>query len=282
MRFSLAAAASVAVFLSACGGSTDSASDETGDTTGGTDGGTEEEVVIDTGPAHILLEGDNQATRLEYDSDADQIIVEKIPFDDEVFESRLDRTASRDESAYRAYSSKRGFDDYTAYTRETDSGAVSVIVVNSGEYKDHGYSGAAYTRTGTTTLPTENQRAFYEGEYLGTRTSEESGGMDVIVGDAELEADFSDDTIRGRITKRRVTEDELGVGAGTDITLANTAIDRSSGVFNGSVSQTNDDVTSEGTYSGILGGDNADETAGYLILERDATRELGVFTAVER
>ncbi|MBR9863129.1 MAG: hypothetical protein GYB24_06785 [Rhodobacteraceae bacterium] len=281
MRFSLAAAASVAVFLSACGGSTDSGSDDTGGTDG-TDGGTEEEVVVDTGPAHILLEGDNQATRLEYDSEADQIIVENIPFDDEVFESRLDRTASRDESAYRAYSSKRGFDDYTAYTRETDSGAVSVVVVNSGEYKDHGYSGAAYTRTGTTTLPTENQRAFYEGEYLGTRTSEESGGMDVIVGDAALEADFSDDTIRGSITKRRVTEDGLGVDAGTDITLANTSIDRSSGTFNGSVSQTNDGITSEGTYSGILGGETANETAGYLILERDATRELGVFTAVER
>lgn len=272
MRLSLAVAASVATLLSACGGGS---SDGTVTTPGGTPG--DIEGVSGTGPAKVILVGDNQATRLDYDGTNRQMIVESIPFDDEVFESRLDRNRARDQDGYQAYSSVRGFDDYTAYRRDSSTGNVNVAVVNSGEYFDHGYSGAAYERVGDTNLPTETQRAYYNGKYIGTRTLNTQGGMDVIIGEANMEVDFSDDTYRGWVTNRVVVQNETGGSSGGDIVLKNSIINRDNATFAGEATQR--DAGLDGTYAGVFGGANAEEVGGHILLEDNITRELGVFTA---
>nr|WP_325253812.1 hypothetical protein [Amylibacter sp.] len=274
MRLSLAVAASVATLLSACGsGGSDGAVTTPGSPTGGTDD------VSGRSPAKVLLVGDNQATRLENDADNRQIIVETIPFDDEVFESRLDRNRALDQNGYQAYSSVRGFDNYTAFRGESSTGDVAVIVVNSGDYIDHGYSGATYERGTTTFLPNETQRAYYQGKYIGTRTSDVGGGMDIINADAKMEADFSDDTFRGWITNRTLTQNDTGVDVGSDITLKNSIIDRDNSTFQGEVVQNVEGTDGGGIYSGVFGGDEGQETAGYILTTVGDNRELGVFTA---
>ncbi len=287
MKIKFAALAVAAVVLAACGGTSGTtAGSGTGSGTGagtGTGGVSSNEPITltsqieDLDATKVLLGGTNQATRFDYNSANDTIIIEDIPFDDDVYSGVYARTPALDRGAYQAYTSTNGFDTYVAYYDTSSTGTVSVGVVNSNEYADHGYSGAMFQRTGTTNLPSTTQKAYYNGNYIGLRTSAVAGAMDTITGTALMEADFSDSTMRGRITNRVMTTSETGAAVGGDIVIRNTAIDRTNGSFAGTVVQ----GVNEGTHQGVFGGTDATEMAGSLVLIDGPakTREVGVYIA---
>ena len=266
-----AATVAVATALVACSGNR--ASD--GGTT--TDPGT----VASTGAATVL--GNFAASRVEYDAATDQMIIESIPFDDDVFSGRYDRDTTLDRGAYRAYVSTNGFDRYIAYFDESASGAVSGGVVGSDRYLDHGYRGAVYTRTGNVTLPSTTQRAYYNGDYVGLRTNAEGGPMETVIGDAEMEVDFSDDTVRGAILNRVVVFSTDPTVATTpirnSITFADSSLNRTNGTFEGGIATPDVD----GSYEGMIadGTGSATEIVGITEIVEGNFSENGTFIAIQ-
>lgn len=273
MRLSLAVAASVATLLSACGG----ASEDDPATVTPTPG-----EVVGLSSAKVL-EADFKATRIQFDESKDEMIIEAIPFDDDVYSGRYTRDTSLDRGAYRAYVSVNGFDNYIAYFDESATGAVNGAVVASDRYLDHGYRGAMYARTGNVTLPSTTQRAFYNGDYVGLRTNAKGGPMETVIGEANMEVDFSDDTVRGAINNRAVVFSTDPTTA-TDpilstIVFADSDLSRTNGTFTGGIATPDVD----GTYEGMLadGTTDASEMVGITEIIIGDYSENGTFIAIE-
>lgn len=272
MKFSLTAACAVAAILAGCSGTDDD--DDTTTTTPATG--------LSSLAAGSVIQTDFQATRVEYDAANDEMIIESIPFDDDVFEGRYIRDASLDQGAYRAYVSVNGFDRYVAYFDESASGAVSGAIVNGGRYLDHGYRGAMYERSQGVTLPTTTQRAFYNGNYIGFRSRADSGTIETVTGTAALEVDFSDTTVRGGIGNRTIVDttnaaDGHGALTSSSITFGDAQLDTTNGTYEGGLSGV------EGSYEGLLanGTGDATETAGIVLLEEGDIQESGTFIAIQ-
>ncbi|MEM9851193.1 MAG: hypothetical protein AAF761_04260 [Pseudomonadota bacterium] len=280
MRYRACAALALAGALVACGGSDDPATGPGGPGNTGPTG---------LGSGQVVVEGDNLATRVEFDATNNTLIVESIPFDDDAFEGRYTRTPALDRGTYEAYTSTNGDDTYVAYYDTSTSGSVYSAVLATGDYLDHGFAGATYGREGNVTLPSSTQRVTYSGNYVGLRTTQGNApGVDTIQGTANLEADFSDNTVRGSITGRTVvaggTTNQGGTGetsAGTDIVLANGALDRTDGTFTGAANETDGGLGGTGTYEGIVGAGDASEIAGVMIITAGDLRETGSFIATE-
>ena len=188
---SILAAAGLLVLCACSGNPTSTKTDSTTTTTASSSNSTTKaEDLASTAAAKVTVGGDDMATKVVYDAVKDEVIVEAIPFDDDIFEGRYQRTASLDKNGYKAYTSTTGFDTYVAYYDTSSTGSVRATVVNSGRYADHGYSGATFERSGSVALPTTTQRAYYNGNYVGLRTHGERGGMDTIQADAKVEIDF--------------------------------------------------------------------------------------------
>lgn len=275
MKLKVMTTAVLCAGLAACGGTDAGGGGTTATPTPGT--------VTGLGAAKVLNE-DFQATRIEYDAAADEMIIESIPFDDEVFEGRYTRTPSLDRGAYRAYASTRGIDQYVAYFDESASGAVSAAIVQGGNYLGHGYRGAMYQRNGSVTMPATTQRAFYNGDYIGSRSNETEGGFHTVTGDADMEVDFSDNTVRGSISNRQVVYSSNAGSAvptiSSTVQFGDSTLDRTNGTFSGNLSQTAD---TSGTYEGMLadGTGNASEIVGTTLIEEFGGQENGVFIAVQ-
>ena len=270
MRFLMTAASlAAASILVACSGNP---AEDSGDSTPPTTDPTE---VSGLGAAKVVVPAPFTATRIDYNSTTDEMIIESIPFDDDVFSGVYTRNAGLDRGGYRAYVSDNGFDNYIAYFDESATGAVKSAVVGSDEYLDHGYRGAMYARTGNVTLPSTTQRAFYNGEYVGLRTHEEGGPMETVTGDARMEVDFSDDKVRGSVINRAVvfsTDPTLATDPIlTTITFTDSNLDRTNGTFSGGISTPDVD----GSYTGLLadGTRNASEMAGVAVIDFEGYSE---------
>lgn len=271
MKPSLGAGLALAMALTACGGST--SDDETSGTTSPGE-------VTGRGPATVIGTG-SSATRITYDAAADELIVESIPFDADVFTGRYTRTPGLDHGAFQAYTSTDGVDTYVAYYDASASGGVAAAVINSNEFTDHGYSGSMYARNGTVVLPSAGQKASYSGDYIGLRTNDGTTTMDTITGDADLAADFSDMTIRGRISNRVIVVSETGAAVGNDLVLVDGAINRENATFSGTVEEATGGLDATGTYEGVIGGTNGSEVAGVLVITSGDLKEVGGFVATE-
>ncbi len=240
--------------------------------------------IVGTGPATVVAE--LTATRVAYDAEKDEMIVESIPFDDDVFTGRYARRRGLDQGAYQAYVSTNGFDRYVAMHDQSDTGVVSGAVVKTDKYLEHGYQGAMYWRAGSVTIPNSTQRAFYNGDYVGLRTIATGGPMETVTGDARMEVDFSDNRVRGEIQNRRIvaTTDSTAdvIAIEPSITFADSTLDRDNGSFasegNGI---TNAEV--EGSYEGLLanGDSAASEMVGIVTIRKDDHEELGTFIAIQ-
>lgn len=281
MKLQIVAATACVATLSACGGThPETAGDDptTGDPTASV---TYTDAPLESrGAASVVLEG-SQTTRIAYDSTNDELIVESIPFDGEVFPSQYERNAAADVGRYQAFQDKDGFEDYDAHYGTTDSGAASVAVVTTGGYSDHGYYGAGYQRHGSVNLPGSTQKGFYTGDYIAHRTVEDGrSGSDVITGQSELEVDFSDAAVRGRIHNRQITVNETGEPITGTIIFRDTDLNRAGADFHGEVF-TNDtgSVVDVGEYHGVLAGQDAVEAAGVVQISDGVWQETGVFTA---
>jgi len=242
-------------------------------TTAGTDNG--------TGPTAKLLSGEYSASRIEYDASKDQLIVESLPFDDDVFEGRYNRVKAFDVPGYNAYRSTTGFDNYIAYYGNSSTGNMSTAIVGQDGYADHGHAGAGYARSTGVALPSSAQRAFYTGKYVGLRTTDDNNPfLDIIEGDAAMEADFSDGKVRGFIRNRVLKQSQSALSAGSNMALTEIAIDRDEAKFKGgSVGGTVDGAAVDGNWEGLFGGPNGEEIAGVVVITHGTYRETGTFIA---
>lgn len=248
------------------------------------------------------------ANSLRYDSDADELVINNIPFDGDSGpdqQARYVRSGSLPngfglyESVETAESGRR---QYYAVFRRSDSGEAKAGAAGTNEYVDFGFGGATAQRTrASISLPARGEYV-YTGEYAAVRIYDErqvgapSPGVEYITGSAQLEVDILDFDTTGAIEGiifDRVLYDVNGnvVGAlNDDIALATAGIDRDTRriLSSDAVGRQLDPglpQISSGSWSGVFAGPNGEEIAGIVVLEgRTGTdpnsgtvRETGVF-----
>ncbi len=168
-------------------------------------------------------------------------------------------------------------------------------IVRTGSYVDYGFGGFVYERNGSVVMPSTGQ-AIYMGDYAGIRVFQNASGIEYVTAEMEVAIDFNDfnagDAVRGRISNREFFEEDgtaIGIGTGENqlpdapVTFA---VGPNSTTVNGEIagelaSYTLDEAGAEtiyesGTYYGIIGGPNADEVVGIVVLESADPRTDGV------
>lgn len=179
------------------------------------------------------------------------------------------------------------------------TGNTEFAIVRTGDYVNYGFGGFVYERNGSVTLPTTGQ-ALYNGKGAGLRDYTNRGGLEYSTADVQIAIDFDDfnastgtteGAVDGFVFNRRVfdlsgneiTNDIIGrINEGNNASLSAiptavfsigvNALDEN-GEINGNLTSrfANDSgnpvVYEEGTYYGILSGDNAEELVGIIVLE---------------
>ena len=280
MKYPIVAAVAMTALLSACGSSDDDDEGGVVTTPGGRTPTSTATPLETTGPASRILAG-SEATSITFDETENELIVTSIPFDGEQFPSEYVRVPANDVGRYRAFADKDGLDTYRGYHGVSDSGNASVSLVVTGSYSDHGYYGAQFNRDVGVSLPTSTQKGFYTGDYLGARTDGTGPAtLDVITGRTELEVDFSDSAVRGRIYNRVAVQNQSGGAVDSQLIFTDSSLNREGGDYSGTVF-TNDGtaISTVGTYDGALVGTNATETVGIVQITDGSLRETGIYTA---
>ncbi len=239
----------------------------------------------DTPPATAASTYSLQVNKLDYDAEADQVVVNNLPFDgpDGVYE----RVAARTEvDGFGVYTSLRtaetGQRQYFAVFRRTENADVAAI--GTPDYQGFGFGGTATTRrNGSTLVPNEGEYV-YTGLYGGVRTFDEGGGLELVRGDVLLEVDIRDfdDTgaVEGRVTNRTgYSIDGVPLRPMPTIIFATTSIDAASGtIAEGTASTTVDGTARDsGTYEGLFVGPNGGEIAGRVTI----TGEFNAYRIIE-
>lgn len=189
--------------------------------------------------------------------------------------------------------------EYRAIYGVSRSGNTEFAIIRTGAYVDYGFGGWVYERNGSVTLPTSGQ-ALYNGKGAGLRDYQGRGGLEYSTSDVQIALDFDDfnpttgqsnGAVDGFVYNRKVfdmagneiTNDILGrineanSSSMTSIPTAVFRISTNAMDANGEITGTlasrmvNDSgevsVFEEGTYYGIISGDNADEIVGVIVLE---------------
>lgn len=168
-------------------------------------------------------------------------------------------------------------------------------IVRTGSYLGYGFGGFVYERNGTLTIPTSGQ-ALYTGAYAGIRIFNNAPGLEYTRADARIAIDFDDfntgNGVTGTLTNRQafdINGNPILLGTGDDdLQLPNLNFEVGPGVMTdggeisaGVQSSIRDSsgtliVYEEGTYYGILGGPNANELVGVIVMESEDPRYTGV------
>ena len=187
----------------------------------------------------------------------------------------------------------------SANTTAKGEAATEFAIVRTGAYIDYGFGGFVYQRNGGVDLPSTGQ-ALYSGDYAALRDFSGRGGIEYATGDMQVAIDFEDfdagDAVQGVVTNRRIFDTDgnditsnmlaaLGTQyGGTFAALPTLSFSVGPGALaeNGQLSGElksllvdGNGVTQEfenGTYYGLLSGDNADEIVGVLVVEADDPR----------
>lgn len=181
----------------------------------------------------------------------------------------------------------------TAYARDID-GTQGVLVVTGG--LDGYYNGGAtYSRSGGFDRPAANAQNAdirYDGEYIGLMNYPDNGsvllpvppGTDPAItpdqaarvhGDARIDADFSNNRVKGLIYNRKYVDRDLDL---EELEIAPTEI-AEDGTFSGSVTVAKQN---KGEYGGTFGGTQSNAVAGGLFAKDhvdglDNEEEYGLF-----
>ena len=212
------------------------------------------------------------------------------------------RKPGLDQGPYQAYTTQDNelSRHSTAFVRSID-GTSAVVVVTGGQFGQY-FGGAAYARTstydpvGSNTTP-DGGLVSYAGTYVGLLNVAGDGGDLItpttgadpnllpsqaaeITGVILVNADFTDNSVNGRITNRVIPD--LPAVVPEDLDLEATAI-QADGTFTGNVTQA---MTTRGTYGGIFGGVESAALAGALeasdhISTLSDEDEYGIFVLVQ-
>lgn len=214
---------------------------------------------------------------ISYNPVTQTLTVTGLTLDDTPVASTYRRRPNLDVPGYQAYTQQTGSLDrhVTAYVSERD-GVVAGVVATGGQFQSY-FAGGTYSRTGSFD-PAGNGRTggvvSYAGEYVGLLNTSGDGGdllpvapgtpNDVrprqtaeVTGRIFINADFTDNSINGRIFERRIPDRNANI---ENIDLRPGAI-ATDGSFSGTVDQGNSSV---GSYAGVFGGPNSSAVGGAL------------------
>jgi hypothetical protein len=257
-------------------------------------------------------QGAGFARSVTYNSEDDTFVVDNLAFDGDNTYTRDDVVGSL--GPFAVYENDSEFSDpatgepvlqlpHKAIYGVSDSGATEFAIVRTGAYVPYGFGGFVYQRNGGTDLPTEGQ-ATYTGPYSALRDFDGRGGMEYAIAQMTMDIDFEDfddgDGVKGRVFDRTIFDLE-----GNDITgevLA--AITDQTGVeanalpvlrfvIGPGVLDANGEITGqlnsylptgdaaveefeEGNYYAVIGGEDASEVVGVIVVEADDPRFDGV------
>jgi hypothetical protein len=310
--------ASIFLALAACGGSGDGGLGPGSPGDGGGGGGNPVEPG-DSDDTPIAESADTCTTvgftcrgdisRVVYDSGSNTLEITSMPFDraelNAIYIDTGDNIGDFDvyTNAYGAPPANGFIDTYEAVF--TTNGDISVGVVGVEGYQTFGYKGMFYSLDNPATLP-NNALVQYTGSYAGLMDFFGNGELHRTSGDLTIDADFTDDVIRGWITNREVLTDgslandlRLVAFDGTayvqelpDILLVNTEL--VDGTFDGrAVSYIDEDVYEEGSYIGLIAGTDGASIGGLVeVTANDAfpnvvgydpeSRDTGAFITTTR
>lgn len=176
-------------------------------------------------------------------------------------------------------------------------------IVRTGSYAQYGFGGFVYTRNGGVELPTSGQ-AFYTGDYAGIRVFNGAGGLQYVSGQMDIAVDFEDfndgSAVVGIIYDREyfdINGDPLSEGDGIDeyqdvdvqFAVEPGVLDENGEITGalGSYTVADDGALESyetGTYYAVIGGEDADEIVGIVVMEADidgvTAQETGGFILV--
>ncbi|AKS45548.1 hypothetical protein SAMN05444287_0644 [Octadecabacter temperatus] len=235
---------------------------------------------------------------VEYDATNDQLIINNLPFDgpdgvyDDVAGARTVNASGQVTDIFENTEAViNGEMQYYAVFVQSDY--LDATSAAGREWANFGFAGANLNRTEYAT-PTPSQSSYeYLGVYAATRTYNFRGGIELIRGDARLLLDVDDTdpleglqgTVVGAITNR--TRDTIGdtmVGDLPDISLISVEFNTETGLWEDGTAATYFDdgnVRDTGTHTGLIGGPDAEELGGYVILEGVADVQTVTFEIVE-
>lgn len=206
-----------------------------------------------------------------FDPDAETLTITGLAFDGSPAEAEYTRQAGLDIGDFQAYDLGESSRRYVALFKAgtyTQAGAAATDYALANQ---HG--GTTYERLGGYNQPTQGN-AKYGGSdtYAAVLTTSNVNNPDRVSGDVTLYVDFNQSLVEGEVTNRQV----VGGGALADVVLKEAALE--SGTFFGDAVEP--DATPLGKYGGTLGGPNAEEVAGVVVLGSDTdTAEYGAFVA---
>jgi hypothetical protein len=256
--------------------------------------------------------GNGFAEQIAYDAETDTFAVDNLGFDGDNVFTRDDQVPNLRQ--FRVYESAEFFPDgatgrpisqlpHKAIYGTTPSGNLEFAIVRTGGYVDYGFGGFVYQRNAGVVLPTSGQ-ASYVGNYAGLRDFQGRGGLEYSVGRMTMDIDFEDfndgDAVKGEIFNRSIFDLE-----GNDVTsdvldalaqannrpfsalptlrfVIGPGVLTENGEINGQLESFFQDATGvlqpfeSGNYYAVIGGDNAQEVVGVIVVEGDDPRFDGV------
>ncbi|WP_264210186.1 thymidylate synthase [Leisingera thetidis] len=228
-----------------------------------------------TGTIPEALAGDVDS--VSYDAANQSLTVTGVGLDETPFSATYVRKPALDRAGYEAYTVQDNqlTEHSTAYVRETEGG-YATVVMTGGQF---GFfqGGTTYGRTGTYSAPETEQGpggiVSYAGTYVGLLNVDGDNGDLIdpsngtnpailpgqaaeVTGDVFINADFSDNRVKGTVYNRQIT-DQPGTEV-ENLTLNPTDI-ASDGTFTGEASVDHGGV---GEYGGVFSGAGAASVAG--------------------
>lgn len=288
----------VCALLTACASGSNPYKDDGTNGDGGNGDGTngDDTTTVDT-PVSVPSAIAGNISNVSFDSAAGTLTVEGMSLDEVPYSAVYTRAPGLDQDGYVAFTAQEDPLDrhYTAYTRESTSGAVRATAVSSPGPRNRSFMGAHFERDGAFDPPdvTGNTGLVtYAGNYVGVTNGGDPNGSDllptgpvdpelvvpqalVVHGDAFINADFADNAVEGNIYNREMLDTDLNViGQLPSVVLVVSDIE-ANGTFSGTVEYDTSDPlsgttveTEIGTYAGVFGGTDSDSVAGGVQLEQ--------------
>lgn len=260
--------------------------------------------------------GSGYAQSITYNADTDEFSVDNIPFDGDNTYQRDNVVPSL--GPFSVYENDSLTNDaltgtpvsqlrHKAIRGVSTSGNTEFAIVRTGSYTNYGFGGFVYQRNTGVNLPNSGF-ATYSGDYAGVRDFQGRGGIEYTVGRMTIDIDFEDlndtDAVKGTLFDREVF-DENGNNITTDLLTAistNTGVTytqlptvffaipgnlNSNGELTGDLQSNliNDEGVisgyESGNYFAVIGGANAEEVVGIIVVESADPRVDSGVTARE-
>lgn len=216
-----------------------------------------------------------------YDPATQTLRVQLRALDASAMVATYSRAPALDVNGYQAFTMQESERQrkFLALFAASERRTVSAGVVADAGQANRAFGGGTFSRIDVYSAPTSGL-ATYMGSYAGVITL--TGPLDPAApartaGDVVLNADFTDGSVNGEITNRRIvhTGDALDPLALTVTGIA------PNGSFLGEVEFLGQPIRAIGSYAGLFGGREASDVAGVLVITpidgEDAIFEHGVF-----